>query len=133
MKRRGTKRVDPALEVNIAGDGSAVVVFGSANLPDGARLGIQAWSGSDEGPFGDIRALDVLVEAGRYEARVDPAPWASGTVSASVGLRADATQPISTQELIGAMGERLLYADIDGPGYRLVFAVVTQEIDLTKG
>ena len=120
--------MDPSLTVVIETAGSSVHVSGSANVPDGTRVRCGAWRGGPEGPFEDVSYHDTAVDAGRFAIRIDGrGPWL-GVVSASVELRADETQPEFVRAAIGDAGERLLYADLTGPGYRQVFAVASLDL-----
>jgi hypothetical protein len=124
----GSAKLDPRLTVSIKPAGSGVEVSGSADLPDGTRVRCGAWQGGPEGPFEDVSYRDTSITAGRFAVRFDARPPWLGVVSASVELRADTTQPAFVRAAIGDAGERLLYADLAGPGYRQVFAVVSLDV-----
>jgi hypothetical protein len=89
MGGRKDRRVDPAIAFNIDLSEIAVLIAGTASLPDGTVLRIGAWNGRAEGPFDNLRYAQAIVLDGAFLCRFDLDSAASELVSASVVLRAD--------------------------------------------
>lgn len=106
----------------VARESDGLVVRGTARLPDGTRLRCGLWRGGIEGPYVDIVYGWTHVQDGLFQWVADGVQW-SGDVSASVELRADASQPVATRRVIGEVGEHLAYADIQTGSYRQIFVV----------
>jgi hypothetical protein len=129
-RRAGPPSPDPRLTIRLEplASGRGIEISGTANVPDATRLRCGVWRGGPEGPFDDVMHEDTAVKAGRFAVTISTSrPWL-GVVSASVELRADATQPAVVRAVLGDAGERLAYADLVGPGYRQVFAVTSLRV-----
>jgi hypothetical protein len=99
--------LEARLDISAALEDDAIVVSGSTNLPDGARIFVYVWHEAETLPF-DSENL-VTVVNGRYEARVTPVDWPSGVAHAAAGFLLDGQvpQPSHVLQVVGAFGERL--------------------------
>ena len=103
-------------------DGTLATVTGTADLPDGARIGVQLlqldeWErASDDGAQPDIESWpwvaydDVVVHDGRFSTTLDIAGWPRGRGLAIGYFWVDASQPAAVIERFG-----LSAADLKGP------------------
>lgn len=118
-------KVDPRLSITgIDPDGSNIVVYGTAELPDGARLRCAIWRGRWDHPEGTLD-VDVSRLVGRFQCRFKSTSAWDGMVSSTVQLIADRAQPAQVQSVIGTTGERLAYADAIGQEYSVIVVVAT--------
>lgn len=128
MHRDRHRSIDPSIAARIARLSDGVAVEGTAALPEATRLRCGLWRGGIEGPYTDIVYGWTDVHVGAFRWIVEGVHW-SGEVSASVELRANASQPESTRRVIGDSGEHLAYSDTEGRAYRQLFVVVTAMLD----
>jgi hypothetical protein len=119
-------KIDPHISIRtISSSDSEVLVSGTADLPDGTRLRCGLWQGSWDGPFEGVIHKDTQVKVGRFDCRFEPPSRWSGTISASVELRADRGQSDRVQALIGSRGEHLAYSGAEGSDFAIVVSVQT--------
>ena len=87
-------------------DGRALLVKGTANLPDGAVLDYQVW---DEGRAGHAVNGVATVQDGEFNFWTDLSGWPAGEASVNIRFAVgwDTTQPQNVVDTYGGSGERM--------------------------
>jgi hypothetical protein len=115
----------PTIEIKARKTASGVEVFGATDLPDGTFVKYEV--GTDPAFERDTQRGQAVVRDGAYMVAFSPSPWRSQSLAVVISVRASASQPATTQAVLGTHGERMA-ADVTGAGHSEYFATETVQV-----